>query len=76
MPEKTLLAFAESGEARELLGDDTADADRIVAEARKAGVDVDALAARLQAEGRGLFVESWNDLLACIESKRNAMRAV
>lgn len=76
LPEKTLLAFAESGEVGELLGDDTADADRIVAEARGAGVDVDALAARLQAEGRDLFVESWNALLACIESKRNAMRAV
>jgi len=75
IPEKTLLAFAESGEVRDLLGEDTTEADRIVAEARKAGVDVDALAATLQAEGRDLFVESWNDLLACIESKRNAMRA-
>ncbi len=76
VPEKTLLAFAESGQVRELLGDDAADADRIVAEVRGAGVDVDALAAGLQTEGRDLFVESWKDLLACIESKRNAMRAV
>ena len=76
LPEKTLLAFAESGEVRALLGEDSADADRIVQEVRRAGVDVDALAVRLQAEGRDLFVESWNDLLACIESKRNAMRAV
>jgi transaldolase len=74
LPEKTLLAFAESGEVRELLGDGTSDADRIVAEARKAGVDVDALAVRLQAEGRDLFVKSWSDLLTCIESKRNALR--
>lgn len=74
LPEKTLLAFAESGEVRELLGEDTSDADRIVAEARKAGVDVDALAVRLQAEGRDLFVKSWRDLLTCIESKRNALR--
>ena len=76
MPEKTLLAFAESGEVRELLGDDTSDADRIVEEARRAGVDVDALAVRLQTEGRDLFVKSWSDLLACIESKRNALRSV
>jgi transaldolase len=75
VPEKTLLAFAESGEVRGLLGEDTAEADRNVEESRKAGVDVDALAATLQAEGRDLFLESWNDLLACIESKRNAMRA-
>ena len=76
MPEKTLLAFAEGGEVRELLGDEAADADRIVAEAPRAGVDVDALATSLQTEGRDLFVQSWNDLLACIESKRAAMRAV
>ncbi len=75
LPEKTLLAFAESGQVRELLGDEAADADRIVAESWKAGVDVDALAAGLQVEGRDLFVESWKDLLACIESKRDAMRA-
>lgn len=75
IPEKTLLAFAERGEVQGVLGEDTSEADRIVGEVRKAGVDVDALAARLQAEGRDLFVESWNDLLACIESKRKAMEA-
>jgi transaldolase len=76
LPEKTLLAFAKSGQVRGVLGDDTADADRIVEEAGQSGVDVDALAARLQMEGRDLFVESWNGLLAGIESKRDAMRAV
>ncbi len=75
MPEKTLLAFAEQGEVHGSLGEDTTEADRIVKEVCKAGVDVDELAAKLQAEGRDLFVESWNDLLACIESKRNAMEA-
>ena len=75
MPEKTLLAFAERGEVHGILGEDTSEADRIVREVCKAGVDVDELAAKLQAEGRDLFVESWNDLLLCIESKRNAMEA-
>jgi transaldolase len=75
LPEKTLLAFAEGGEVRALLEDDTTEADRIVEAVGRAGVDVDALAARLQTEGRDLFVESWNDLLACIASKRDAMRA-
>jgi len=76
MPEKTLLAFAADGEVGALLGDDTSEADRIVADAPGAGVDVDALATSLQTEGRDLFVKSWNELLACIESKRNTMRAV
>ena len=35
-----------------------------------AGIDVDALAARLQEEGKQAFDKSWEDLLASIESKR------
>ncbi len=75
VPEKTLLAFAESGAVEGVLDDDTAEADAVVAAVVEAGIDVDALAVKLQAEGRDSFVESWNDLLACIESKRKTMRA-
>ncbi len=75
MPEKTLLAFAEKGELKGVLDGDTREADRIVAAVCRAGVDVDALAAKLQTEGRDLFVEAWNDLMACLESKRSAMQA-
>ena len=74
MPKKVLLAFADHGEFEGLLGEDASEADRVISEIEKAGVDVDALASTLQTEGRDLFVESWNDLLACIESKRDAMR--
>jgi len=74
MPEKTLLAFSESGQMKGVLSGDTADADRVVADVRKAGIDLDALAARLQIEGRDAFVESWNDLLRCVESKHKAIR--
>ena len=40
----------------------------------KAGVDVDALAARLQDEGAKSFVESWGDLMSRIDSKSVAAR--
>jgi transaldolase len=40
----------------------------------KAGIDIDAVAARLQDEGTKSFVKSWNDLMACIESKSTAIR--
>ena len=36
---------------------------------RKAGVDVDVLAARLQDEGAVSFVKSWNELMGVIASK-------
>jgi transaldolase len=40
----------------------------------KAGVDIDALAVRLQNEGAESFVKSWNDLMACIDSKSTLLR--
>jgi transaldolase len=75
IPEKTLLAFAEHGEVGGVLTEDTSEADRVIERAREAGVDGDALAAKLQSEGRDLFVESWNELLQCVDAKRNAMKA-
>lgn len=77
VPEKTLLAFAESGVVEGGLDTEAAEAteaDAIVEDVGKAGIDVDALASQLQLEGRDSFVQSWNDLLAGIESKREAMR--
>ena len=50
-------------------------ANRVVEAASAHGVDVDELATRLQREGRDAFVESWRDLLGCLESRRNAIRA-
>lgn len=70
MPENTLLAFADHGEVGELLPADGGDAAQVLAEFEAAGIDVDALAARLQEEGKGAFVKSWEDLLASIESQR------
>jgi len=40
----------------------------------KAGIDTDALAARLQDEGAASFVKSWNDLMARVASKSAAIR--
>jgi transaldolase len=39
----------------------------------KAGVDIDALAARLQSEEADSFVNSWNDLTGVISSKAAAL---
>jgi transaldolase len=37
--------------------------------------DVDALAAKLQDEGAKSFVQSWNDLMAVINSKSAVLKA-
>ena len=71
MPEPTLHAFADHGEVGDLVPADGGDAERGAgASSTSAGIDVDALAARLQEEGKEAFVKSWDDLLESIESER------
>jgi transaldolase len=73
MPEPTLHAFADHGEVGDLVPPDGGDCEEVLAEFGKAGIDVDALAERLQLEGKEAFVKSWNDMLESIESKRGAL---
>jgi len=72
MPEPTLHAFVDHGEAGEPLPADGGDAEAVLAEFDAAGIDVEALAARLQEEGKQAFVDSWNELLKTIESQLGA----
>ena len=69
MPEATLKALAEHGEVGALLPADGGDCEEVLAWFATAGIDVDALAARLQDGGAKAFVKSWDDLLAVITSK-------
>jgi transaldolase len=69
MPEATLKALADHGEVGALLPADGGDCEEVLAWFAEAGVDVDALAVRLQDEGAKAFVKSWNDLLGVITSK-------
>jgi transaldolase len=74
MPQGTLEAFADHGEVGAALVPDGGDCETALANFIKVGIDVDALAARLQDEGAKSFVKSWNDLMACIEAKSTAIR--
>jgi len=69
MPENTLKALAGHGSLGPALPADGGDCEEALAKFAKAGIDIDALASRLQDEGAQSFVESWNDLLATISSK-------
>lgn len=69
MPENTLKALAAYNGSFSLMADDGGNCEAVLAEFAKAGVDGDALAARLQDEGAKAFVTSWNDLLSVIASK-------
>jgi transaldolase len=75
MPDETLLALADHGQANTLLPDDGGDSAAVIAQFVQAGVDIDALAERLQQEGAQSFIQSWQDLIGCIGAKRAAMPA-
>ena len=70
MPEKTLAAFADHGRVKGVLPPDGGDAEAVLAEFARAGVDDTALAARLQREGAASFDKSWKDLLDRLAAKR------
>jgi transaldolase len=72
MPEGTLRAFGDHGEVGEI--PDGGECERVLASFVKAGIDIGALASQLQDEGAASFVKSWNDLLACIETKSTTIR--
>ena len=73
MPEGTLKALADHGDVGELLPADGGDCEQVLAQFGSAGIDVDALAARLQDEGAKSFVASWNELMGVISSKSAAL---
>jgi transaldolase len=74
MPESTLLAFASHGEVGPPLSPDGGDAEEVLARFARAGVDVTALAADLQSEGAKAFTTSWNELMASIAAKSDALK--
>ena len=69
IPDKTLLAFADHGKVGAVLAPDGGDAELVLADFVRLGVDVDALALRLQQEAGDAFKKSWSSLLAGIHAK-------
>ena len=73
IPEKTLHAYADHGKLRGAMAVDGGDSDATLQELTKAGIDIDALAIRLQDEGAAAFVKSWQQLLQRIADKTQAL---
>ena len=73
MPEATLNARAAHTEFGESPRDKD---DKTLTEFAIAGIDTDAVAAQLLGEGVASFAKSWNDLLDCLASKSEALKAV
>ncbi len=75
MPEKTLLAFAKDGRVASPMNEDGAAAESLLGRFAQVGVDVDALAHKLQVDGAKAFVVSWQELMQRIASKSAALAA-
>jgi transaldolase len=73
MPEETLRAFADHGKLAAVLSPYGGDCDSVLDAYAKAGVDVEALARKLQSDGAKAFVASWQDLLKSIGAKSKAL---
>src|SRR5439155_26685810 len=69
MPEGTLKALADHGDLSDIMSADGGECEAVLDQFARAGVDVAALAARLQDEGAKAFVTSWNELMQVIASK-------
>ena len=74
MPEATLKAVADHGEIGSVMATDGDDCEEVLAEFSKAGIDIDALAAKLQEDGAKSFSKSWNELMTVLASKSAALK--
>jgi transaldolase len=75
MPEQTLRAFADHGTVARTVDANPDDAERILAAAAVAGLDLGAVTAQLEREGVSSFCDSYHQLLGCIEHKLAAVGA-
>jgi transaldolase len=73
MPEETLLAVADHGTENAAILRDGGDSAQVLAQMAKAGIELDAVAAKLQADGAKSFSDSWAELLGAIEKKSKVL---
>jgi transaldolase len=73
MSESTLKALEDSDGLSEIMPADGGNCEEVLARFAQLGINLEALAAQLQEDGKKLFVNSWNDLIAVITSKSDVL---
>ncbi len=74
MPEATVEAFADHGTVARTVDEDPAAAVRTLDEIAAVGVDLDDVGHRLEDEGVAAFEKSFDELLATLRTKADAVR--
>jgi transaldolase len=72
VPEKTLLAFHDHGEHETDWSTEATAGEAVLGEFQAAGLDLEALARKLQDDGAASFVASWRDLMQVINGKEDS----
>jgi len=76
IPDGTPKALADHGDVPTLMGADGGNCEELPKQFAEAGIDIHALARRLQKDAADLFVKSWNELMKVIASKNAALEKV
>jgi transaldolase len=72
MPEKTMMAFKDHGQARTTITDHLEEAERIFEDLKSVNIDINSVTEQLETEGVKLFSDSFFSLLEEIAKKRDS----
>jgi transaldolase len=75
IPLKTLESFRDHGRVRLSVEENLPQAQAVLAALQAAGIDYERVTSQLQEEGVQKFIDSFDNLLQCIEEKRKALKA-
>jgi len=74
LPDKTIEAFLDHGTLARTVDRDVDEAEAVWAGLAAVGVDIDDVAARLEAEGVQSFQKSFDELISALETKASELR--
>ena len=74
LPDKTIEAFLDHGTLARTVDRDVDEAEAVWAGLAAVGVDIDDVAARLEAEGVQSFQKSFDELITALETKASELR--
>ncbi|MBN1862698.1 MAG: transaldolase [Dehalococcoidales bacterium] len=72
LPPETISAFRDHGQARRTVDAELGQAEEILANLERVGVDLELITERLQQDGVKAFIDSFDQLLGTLEERRKA----
>jgi transaldolase len=75
LPLETINAFRDHGRVRHTLGEGLEEAEQILVDLEKTGIDLESITEQLQRDGVKAFADSFDQLLGALEEKRRVLVA-